>query len=56
MLPSSDLFTADSLPLEPVEGSTEKANKIKFQRKILKETTMAPNLLKLQKHLITGKK
>ncbi len=34
--------------LEPVEGRTEKGNKIKFRRKKLKETAIVPNLLYLQ--------
>jgi hypothetical protein len=33
VLPPSALFTVDSFPLEPIEGTTEKANKIKTPKK-----------------------
>jgi hypothetical protein len=42
-------LAADFYSFEPIEGSTEKVNKMKLQRKKLKDTVMVSNLIYLKK-------
>jgi hypothetical protein len=51
MLPSSALFTADPLPLELIEGSTEKVNKIKILKKGIEGNSYIVKLVITMKYL-----
>jgi hypothetical protein len=58
MLPSRALFTADPLPLELIEGSTEKVNKIKILKKQIVGNSYIVKLIiiiKYLKHLVMKK-
>jgi hypothetical protein len=51
MLPSSALFTADPLPLELIEGSTEMVNNIKILKKQIVGNSNIVKLVIIMKYI-----